>query len=469
MAFDSSSGVKVFQGFVCPPGVPTGMTPVHHKMAIYAGLPNSVKSQESVNMLQNAQPSSWSTTFSAAATGTPVRGFGGSAVRSMSSSSSITPAPAPRKSSNTPSPSFGIGAVRRSTKSNGSRKKVGDKRKRESSDSVSPKDGFIHEDGFSWKKYGSKLVKGSSHPRFYFRCRTPDCRARKTQEMRKVDGRLQVHTEYKEEHNHKSPDFSSITVSSAAEFQDAVARHYEAHLQVDGSGVVLGSSAAMEKESAYTRPRFVVTIDQVVDPHRDGFEWRKYGQKNVKNRKFPRSYYKCNHGDCPVRKQVEELQSGQMMCTYECYHNHLRKGDSIVRHMQDDGAMSSSSVSCTTSAAPSFGMALGSDTSDNGGFGMPVSSTSSSVLVKCETIAPNPLSFGAMSPFEARSMMSYVGVEAQQPPVKLEDVKLERMELSEEEMDLEHDVPSWDCQLYYLEDPEEPWAKRQKTYGPDFL
>ena len=38
----------------------------------------------------------------------------------------------------------------------------------------------------------------------------------------------------------------------------------------------------------------------------DGYSWRKYGQKLVKNSKFPRSYFRCAYPSCPVKKMVEE-------------------------------------------------------------------------------------------------------------------------------------------------------------------
>ncbi|GMH10357.1 hypothetical protein Nepgr_012198 [Nepenthes gracilis] len=44
----------------------------------------------------------------------------------------------------------------------------------------------------------------------------------------------------------------------------------------------------------------------------DGFNWRKYGQKQVKGSEYPRSYYKCTHPNCLVKKKVERSQDGQI-------------------------------------------------------------------------------------------------------------------------------------------------------------
>lgn len=55
----------------------------------------------------------------------------------------------------------------------------------------------------------------------------------------------------------------------------------------------------------------------------DGYNWRKYGQKLVKGSENPRSYYKCTHPTCPVRKQVEKSLNGQITeIVYKSKHNH---------------------------------------------------------------------------------------------------------------------------------------------------
>ncbi|XP_047328966.1 probable WRKY transcription factor 33 isoform X2 [Impatiens glandulifera] len=55
----------------------------------------------------------------------------------------------------------------------------------------------------------------------------------------------------------------------------------------------------------------------------DFYNWRKYGQKHVKCSDYPRSYYKCTHPNCPVRKKVERSHEGLVTeIIYEKTHNH---------------------------------------------------------------------------------------------------------------------------------------------------
>nr|GMD51255.1 probable WRKY transcription factor 2 isoform X1 [Ipomoea batatas] len=47
-------------------------------------------------------------------------------------------------------------------------------------------------------------------------------------------------------------------------------------------------------------------------PADDGYNWRKYGQKQVKGSEYPRSYYKCTHPNCQVKKKVERSHEGHI-------------------------------------------------------------------------------------------------------------------------------------------------------------
>ena len=57
----------------------------------------------------------------------------------------------------------------------------------------------------------------------------------------------------------------------------------------------------------------------------DGYNWRKYGQKQVKGSENPRSYYKCTNPGCPTKKKVERNIQGQITeIIYKGAHNHQK-------------------------------------------------------------------------------------------------------------------------------------------------
>ncbi|GJP46528.1 hypothetical protein CLOM_g5804 [Closterium sp. NIES-68] len=59
------------------------------------------------------------------------------------------------------------------------------------------------DDGFMWRKYGQKFIRGCGRPRLYFRCGQPGCPARKTEE-RAADGKVLERT-YLGLHTHEAP------------------------------------------------------------------------------------------------------------------------------------------------------------------------------------------------------------------------------------------------------------------------
>ncbi|CAD6263400.1 unnamed protein product [Miscanthus lutarioriparius] len=75
---------------------------------------------------------------------------------------------------------------------------------------------------------------------------------------------------------------------------------------------------------AVREPRVVIQTTSEVDILDDGYRWRKYGQKVVKGNPNPRSYYKCTHPGCTVRKHVERASHDlkSVITTYEGKHNH---------------------------------------------------------------------------------------------------------------------------------------------------
>nr|WDZ10413.1 WRKY75 [Tulipa gesneriana] len=84
------------------------------------------------------------------------------------------------------------------------------------------------------------------------------------------------------------------------------------------------------------RPRYAFQTRSKVDILDDGYRWRKYGQKAVKNNNFPRSYYRCTHQGCDVKKQVQRLSKDEeiVVTTYEGVHTHpIEKSNDNFEHI----------------------------------------------------------------------------------------------------------------------------------------
>nr|AZB50357.1 WRKY transcription factor 75 [Physalis pubescens] len=83
-------------------------------------------------------------------------------------------------------------------------------------------------------------------------------------------------------------------------------------------------SCKKKAEKKIKKPRYAFQTRSQVDILDDGYRWRKYGQKAVKNNKFSRSYYRCTHQGCNVKKQVQRLCKDEevVVTTYEGMHSH---------------------------------------------------------------------------------------------------------------------------------------------------
>lgn len=91
---------------------------------------------------------------------------------------------------------------------------------------------------------------------------------------------------------------------------------HDAKLEPESSKIESPDISNFEKKSLSTS----LSTDK---PAGDGYNWRKYGQKQVKASEYPRSYYKCTHVNCPVKKKVECSPNGQVTeITYKGQHNH---------------------------------------------------------------------------------------------------------------------------------------------------
>ncbi|KAD3069015.1 hypothetical protein R6Q59_016993 [Mikania micrantha] len=77
-------------------------------------------------------------------------------------------------------------------------------------------------------------------------------------------------------------------------------------------------------EKKKREPRFAFMTKSEIDHLEDGYRWRKYGQKAVKNSPYPRSYYRCTTQKCTVKKRVERSYQdpSTVITTYEGKHNH---------------------------------------------------------------------------------------------------------------------------------------------------
>ncbi|XP_020590547.1 WRKY transcription factor SUSIBA2-like isoform X1 [Phalaenopsis equestris] len=208
------------------------------------------------------------------------------------------------------------------------------------------------EDGYNWRKYGQKHVKGSEFPRSYYKCTHPNCQMKKQLE-RSHDGQI-TDIIYKGRHDHPKPQASRrLAVGGVFNGQEeekdvfsslANAEVSDDEVEVEGGQSGLGGDeAAAEDDPELKRrklevatidansiaknnrePRVVVQTVSEVDILDDGYRWRKYGQKVVKGNPNPRSYYKCTNPGCSVRKHVERASHDPkaVITTYEGKHNH---------------------------------------------------------------------------------------------------------------------------------------------------
>lgn len=229
-------------------------------------------------------------------------------------------------------------------------------------------------DGYNWRKYGQKLVKGNTFVRSYYKCTFTNCPARKQVE-RSHDGNI-TEINYLWKHEHPKPphtllkgsafvlpvqsvgshdpslttseDRSSVhlitsshdhpeaseTVVPPSENSVEVAVSQSNDMRSEVNNDISSDSKRQKRENSSINegistktncePRVVVQTTSVVDIVNDGYRWRKYGQKLVKGNPNPRSYYRCSSAGCPAKKHVERASHDEkvVITTYEGRHDH---------------------------------------------------------------------------------------------------------------------------------------------------
>ncbi|KAJ6746906.1 WRKY TRANSCRIPTION FACTOR PROTEIN 1-RELATED [Salix koriyanagi] len=181
------------------------------------------------------------------------------------------------------------------------------------------------EDGYKWRKYGQKQVKGSENPRSYYKCTYPNCSTKKKVE-RSLDGHI-TEIVYKGSHDHPKPlstrrSSSQSVHPSGDEISDQSGAPMESGMMKEDSSISLGEDdidhsspisnsggednenepdanrwqGQNENESilgagskTVREPRIVVQTTSDIDILDDGYRWRKYGQKVVKGNPNPRA------------------------------------------------------------------------------------------------------------------------------------------------------------------------------------
>ncbi|KAL1551953.1 putative WRKY transcription factor 56 [Salvia divinorum] len=121
------------------------------------------------------------------------------------------------------------------------------------------------------------------------------------------------------EQSMQNPNFASPDQMDLASLWSGASSHIE---QNDSRSKT--KFGRKKKKKKYIPQRVAFHTRSEEDILDDGYKWRKYGQKSVKNSVHPRSYYRCTHHTCNVKKQIQRLSKDNsvVVTTYEGIHNH---------------------------------------------------------------------------------------------------------------------------------------------------
>ncbi|XP_051214808.1 probable WRKY transcription factor 4 [Lolium perenne] len=218
------------------------------------------------------------------------------------------------------------------------------------------------DDGYNWRKYGQKAVKGGEYPRSYYKCTQASCPVKKKVERSSCGQITQII--YRGQHNHERPPKrrskdggNLLNEDDFRENGDTLTRSepgsqdHSGKVEVsndskkgdrddqssgssdseeennDEAGAENGDAGAVNANKRHVpapAQRIIVQTTSPVDLLDDGYRWRKYGQKVVKGNPHPRSYYKCTYQGCDVKKHIERCsqEPTAVITTYEGKHSH---------------------------------------------------------------------------------------------------------------------------------------------------
>ncbi|CAN8279605.1 unnamed protein product [Cochlearia groenlandica] len=116
-------------------------------------------------------------------------------------------------------------------------------------------------------------------------------------------------------------ELSSSSSSSLADVEGSQNASCDGKFEDSGDSSRKSLGPVKGKRGCYKRKKRSETLSIESTVLEDTFSWRKYGQKEILNTKFPRSYFRCTHKytkGCKATKQVQklELEPGMFNITY---------------------------------------------------------------------------------------------------------------------------------------------------------